>query len=840
MAKAAPVQQVEEHDDFLEEMAPRVYDGAERPLQEWLQETDEAYLRAAHLQVPSYPEYVAIVHRLTEIAHHTKLPEPDFEAQPLDQAFEHELRERGGQARAVFVRGSLFRDHIAYAEYKPTRRPRQIFRCKWNERLEIDGKLSERLGELSRSGPDGNQWDVPQWDQELALLTHSKLELPSEAVTDEGLGAHIATHAPSVDKQASGEERAQIYTWMRERLEGAAVLNRKWRLTDDAQFNLLADVESGKREKQLFETLIQAGANIEDNVLHYHDYGEAGKRLTLTLAEDRFVHYVPHYSVGTREVEEFSHVVNWQGADTKRRQLIHNAIWESFEQHRVQANDIMVTREEFADQEREDRVLLVQINRIKPEYAQRLREAAESGVPITRGKGGSRERLIHAFFATPERINEHPDYYIELDDAKDGGSGGWMYHYAHRARERILAATPELAKLKVTIEWSCEDEEAPQVGVSEGATSNFDQMKKAIREWGRVNDIDRDIINLIRHEDQLECWSHSVSSRMGRKNIPHDAPYSERGVLRLENFGPQEAVHLLQELGCIEGLCPEVPYQLIYRGSHRRGRVLPWHPDYATGRESLTLPDGYMVLHGLTGIISGGAFDRLSMIVESGGLKSISERRRMSINAGRTMSPGGDIGSGIDIGVPTRISSSGCPGSGIYFGMKPEVLYRRDLFFSNTDFGGNTGRYESYNAYAEKIGQGKVHHVASHTARKTHIEHGLNGSNECYLRYEIPFDEIDTLFVTDKKLMDKVTTAVKAWKASGDLPEDLKVMSLDDQRGLQEQIKQRTDDLAGHERERHPLLRDMEQQAPTDEASIVEASSESTTPPETVTPSASA
>jgi hypothetical protein len=265
------------------------------------------------------------------------------------------------------------------------------------------------------------------------------------------------------------------------------------------------------------------------------------------------------------------------------------------------------------------------------------------------------------------------------------------------------------------------------------------------------------------------------SFKLGGKSNVQAGPYSERGILRITGLSPSKALQVIEALGFHKRICETVPYDLIYRGSHRLGRVHPLFEPLASGRKVLRIPDGHMAIHGLTGASGNESLKRLSTIVETGGLASIAERRRLDIQV-TSMSPIGDIASGIDMGVPTKIGDSSTWGGTIYFVMKPEILNRRDLWFSDRDFGGGHNRYSEYQAYAKKIGQNHIYDPCPVDSRQNHLDKGLGNTNEAYFRHGISWNEVDTIFVSHG-LFDKVVKAVNKWKAEGKLPESLRVDS---------------------------------------------------------------
>jgi hypothetical protein len=200
-----------------------------------------------------------------------------------------------------------------------------------------------------------------------------------------------------------------------------------------------------------------------------------------------------------------------------------------------------------------------------------------------------------------------------------------------------------------------------------------------------------------------------------------------------------------------------------------------------------------MVIHGLTGARDREeTLARLERIVESGGLKSSAERRRLGIEV-ETMSPKGDIASGIDTGVPCKVGATAGYGEGIYFGLRPEIIKRRDVFFSNTDFGAGESRYDEYTHYAKKIGQGKIFSPPGHAARIKHFSFGLDAYNEVWFRHEISWDEIDTLFVR-ADLIRAVSERVEGWIRSTSLPGHIRVECFNG--NVNDHIKRRSGELA--------------------------------------------
>jgi hypothetical protein len=723
-----------------------------RPLDEWKWENDESMLRTALLAGLSYPEYAVIVHRLRELTGKTNAT-ISWSRQALDDAFERDLVEHRGQPRAIFTHGSPFKDGLLYAEHKPlwwsavdqawslpSTAPQGLAKGLWK-------RVANRRTELT---PESDLADVRRaWND----LT-KELELETDDLSD--------------------EQARALVEGLQQRVRFAG-----WKKNKRASFACFAQIDGKQDEAELIELLLERGATITDNQLGLNDYQYSGKRFTIALAGGRFVHYVPHGSVGVKELERWRHRLRWRGG-AEALEAIRERILESFAAHRIEPDDVFLSTDHYDRIGLLPRALLLQKNRLRPKALEELSAAAESGAVLRQGERGRWARHTTIEAATHEHVRRFPDYYIDL------GDGGYMYHHAAKARDRLLASASALAEITLEVGFESEFEEAPQLGVGAAAETNARAFRKALRAQlpkltASLGDeqLAKDAINILGIAGVEAYFEQRAEGVTRREQQVHDAPFSERGVFRIEHVAPAEAMEILQELGVISGLCEEVPYDTIYRGRHRRGRVLPWHPDYALGSAKLPLPDGHAILHGLTGISGDekSIIDRVQKIIETGGLKSIAERRRMGLNVGNTMSPIGDTSSGIDVGVPTRISSVNCPGHGAYFIMKPSCILRRDVFFANQDYGGGGERESSYNAYAKSIGQGKMHHVASHAARSKHLKTGLGPGNELYLAHEIPWDEVTAIAVMQVAYKG-VKALVEAAQARGDIPASLQVVAV--------------------------------------------------------------
>lgn len=344
-----------------------------------------------------------------------------------------------------------------------------------------------------------------------------------------------------------------------------------------------------------------------------------------------------------------------------------------------------------------------------------------------------------------------------------------IYAFRSRAESKAWVAFADVA-------YGASEDKMMEILLAQKNVSITEQKVKApdYKSWATLQSTTRITVDL--GDGARIHYSPHKSFKFKGKMQVQAGPYSERGNLRVVGLKPAEAMKALETVGLHKRLCRDVPYDLIYRGTHRYGRIHPQYEPLASGRSALQIPDGHMVIHGLTG--AGGsdqAIKRLEMIVDTGGLKSIAERRRMDIQV-QTMSPVGDIASGIDMGVPTKIGDSTTYGGSIFFVMKPEILNRRDLWFSDRDFGGGHNRYSEYQAYAKKIGQSHIYDPCPVDARQKHLDNGLGNTNEAYFRHEISWNEVDTIFV-QHSLYEKVAAKVMLWKKEGKLPESLRIES---------------------------------------------------------------
>jgi hypothetical protein len=299
------------------------------------------------------------------------------------------------------------------------------------------------------------------------------------------------------------------------------------------------------------------------------------------------------------------------------------------------------------------------------------------------------------------------------------------------------------------------------------------------------------------HGERLFALATSAdAATITHEHVEQRAPFSERGKLVVEGATPVQTAKVLAKLGLARRPCKHIPPTLVYPDTERTGRIAPRHPDAARGLARTRPPENEMVIHGLTGVQSPEqALTRFERLVENGGLKSIAERRRQAISV-NSLSPIGDIASGIDTGVPCKIGSTPEYGQHIFLGMRPDILDRRDVWFAPRDFGGCETRYDRYNDYARELGQRRFFDPPSTSARKTHLESSERGqSNEVYFKNEVRWSDVDTVFV-DHTIASQVAEYVAAQQANGVLPATLRVQNVDEAYGsLEQAITQRAQTL---------------------------------------------
>lgn len=270
-----------------------------------------------------------------------------------------------------------------------------------------------------------------------------------------------------------------------------------------------------------------------------------------------------------------------------------------------------------------------------------------------------------------------------------------------------------------------------------------------------------------------------------------NAPFSERGMLRVEHATPARAVNVLKRLKLTSGLAEQVPYNVLYHGERRLGRVQPRHPEFLTSDAKVKLVPGKAVIHGLTAQRDNPR-GMIESLIESGGVQATSERRRVGIDV-RTSSVAGDTGSGLDQYVFCTYGATPQFGSSAFLMLKPTVLERRDIAFSPTDFGGGNSRWEQYNRFAREIGQGAFYKPPTAEQRSVALSRMDASDAEVLLKHSIPWEDVDTLIVNADYASQEVLIReeVEAAKKAGKLPENLKVEFADTEGDVSEYIERR-------------------------------------------------
>lgn len=784
----------------------------------------------------SYPEHVAIMHRIAELIQRREVYPLHFEEQDIGEGIEQELTEQPGQVRAFFLENSLLRDHLAYAEYK---RPRMRGNT-WHTICESPLNILEDIPPELAPPEEIPLAEREQWILEARELTARAMRLEGSRSRDGDFERHLARRAPFICER--GKENGhydRIFAYLKTHASRPKRKSKQWMNSKEYQYNVFANVEAGDCEHRLVDALLTAGAVVGENEFEVQEYEsvhdiQPGKRFTLTT-EDGPIHYIPHYSVGMREVKELQHEVAISLGDDQLDEVI-NINRNSWSKRIFTPEDLYVVTTTYKEGEKT-------IKQVRCEVARWLRRKRRASLErsIETGKAYSFEdRHGHtqresATLCTEEdlaaqgkhwqpigngqfmRMKNYQIYKGQIDAIEKFRAageplvikftGGSFQAPGRRTPARVMemfAAYAAALEARQHAFFDGEDEPEttvwPTPDLLTDADASWQQFAEVLYGELRRRQLPRGFRLLATPEWQLPAASsHRVEEAQRREPIEHKAPFSERGILRLERMTPRIALGHLQTLGLATGLAQMVPYDFIYRGRHRWGRVLPVHEEYAAGEAVLAIPEGYMVLHGMTGANNAkAALSRLESMVDTGGLKCIAERRRMGIGF-NSMSPRGDIASGIDGGVPCKIGNVPCYGAMVVFAMKPEILERRDLFFSNHDFGGGKDRYPHFTQYAKHIGQEKIFLPAPHHARQKHLDEGTESTdNEVYLQHEIAWDEVDTVFVSQQMgLYHKVLERMETWQAQGLVNPSVRVVPYDGKsHHLQPIISERAQELA--------------------------------------------
>lgn len=722
-----------------------------------------ADLEAAVDHATSYPQYIQALERLRAARIGEFSIVVEYEQQSFDEAFAESLRENPGQVRAMFMQGSLFRDHLAYAEYKYPRVRRKI-----------------RVQRLT---------NFPVWDfaipahisaaesMQLRNEMHHAISLPvrlqDASASIDDYRTHLAYHCPLFVEH--GSEDGSFDRFVEQCFDHRELRTRKqslWGNAEEPIYTVFAEVSRDEQEARLMQLLRSAPENehlrdvfgncifkITPNPLEVPNYRsqhniQGGSRLTLEFADGGSIHYVPHYELGSRKVKEYEHRITLQGLPSEFFTQEQARIDQRFASARMALDESYTLTASSSDAP-------IIIHPRSGRYAQ-VRAAMENGELF---RFGERHMKVQ-----PATVAD----FIRCE-CTETAPGTFMSSTAAAQYRRAAAELDQLKQMQgKSVSWRSRYAGPPAAAGTRSARANYRQMQSAIYEQCPAG-LSYQIVTYQREYPQLfEPTTHKQTPVKQEKQIPHVAPFSERGIIKFENMTPATASAIMQMMGLAEKPVEQLPVKLLYPGERRMGRISPRLAAYASGEADISPPPGHMIIHGMTGTSNREqVLARLDKIHESGGLKSIAERRRLGIGV-ETMSPRGDIASGIDTGVPCKIGSRTGYGEGVFFGLRPEAIKRRDIFFSDVDFGAGDSRYDEYTAYAARIGQGKIFESPSHRSRVKHLSHGLGGKNEVWFQHEISWEEIDTVFVSSQ-YSQVVTERIDGWKKRGSLPAHIRV-----------------------------------------------------------------
>jgi hypothetical protein len=228
-------------------------------------------------------------------------------------------------------------------------------------------------------------------------------------------------------------------------------------------------------------------------------------------------------------------------------------------------------------------------------------------------------------------------------------------------------------------------------------------------------------------------WTVSEISLKTREKMLHRAPFSTRGLLKVQASSPEACLQAWKGTGVAWGLQEKRP-----RGE---GRYIPLHPDYLT-RHPPELAKNHHLWHTLSWIQSPGeAIDRLSSILEHG-ILCTSERERVGIRC-RSLDPGGDKLQNVDWGVACGIGEK--PGytqfGEVHLRISPRILMRRDLWFANETL----WHFREYLKYNAELGHDKFWSACPPEACLKHLQN-LNSSknprNEVWVGWMIEPSDI--------------------------------------------------------------------------------------------------
>lgn len=710
-------------------------------------------LRDRLWEAKSYPEVLALLHG--DLAEH-------MEPQRLNEIAQ-DVMNYHAQMRAIFVEESLFQDHLLYVEYKhllredggawnkdakpsfqhlaevPTgARERQLIRGL------IDAGAKIEINELEAPVPNPHP-NKPAGQfgmgQRFSLYEDGKSlhYVPHFSVGTEYNDIYRHRGAFTVD-QANLDRALDRMAAFKE-INPEEIVRIKSDMHGEARYSYrsLASYSDGEREE-----IMQAIASGTSRSVKQRD-GIINEEYRFLKSEEKTSKKIFH----THTLEEKDEAT---GEVTQREATTLRSEWNQYEKAAASlkslANRVAKGENVGGAGPRRRRGAVAEIPESAGKESRSAKLASKKGQPVTVIDDDASDELLAGFDENGEAVTES--------------------EREHTKNFKKQAKTATAATLR--FDWTSKHEQLEN-GANRGALGRKLSESLGNRRGGRYA---ADL--LVAMERDIE---HGFHRDMKRKFVEHDAPASERGVLKLRGYSPQEAIDKLKGFGAITGVCEQVPYQTAYRSHRRRGRVLPLHADYATATDEKTkrlpIPNNQMIIHGMTGIAGASeAVKRLDTIVQSGGLASLAERRRMGLSFA-TVDPHQDTASRLDLGVPACITNAPWAGASVYFGLRPETLKRRDVWFSNQcPVGTGEMQRQQYKAYAEQIGQKSPHTPPSHQSRMTHLQGGLQTYNEVYLKHEVPMEEIDTIFV-ENGMYSKVVRAMKKWKKQGFITEDIRI-----------------------------------------------------------------
>jgi hypothetical protein len=675
------------------------------------------------------------------------------------------------QAVAITLENSLFNDHIVYAEAKPKRVQTMLYSI----HLEIASsrtiwrQLSKSWQKITKQGLRSKAY---QHDFEtFQLCMYEYIEWTSQSSWQQRSQKHLQKYLPHLAQTQWEEE------WLgtlEPFISEYAQAKMAWVDSPHPEMGIFAQVGRG-REDALIESLKRAGGSVEANLLEipaYRSWAKVRPGVHLALQTSNqpasvHIEYSPHNNLQAVPVRVHHHQITFPVAQA------WDKIIEKFDsQWTFSKREGLVQLRSLAG-----KTIIVGLGDYAESDQESIQMAIDSGLSVHLDEPPLDDYEYYAREATDEEVLTE---WVQIDQ------GRWADKDSSKEYFKRLKKLQGFKDTVFKAEWTSKYSASPQTESSptwwESRPENMSQAQ-----WAPQAIVGREaLIALKKHWEDKDYWLGDIFSKLALKtpfehhaesdleirNVAQEAPFSERGILRMRG----ELQALLSAIEELEwGFLSEwVPSNWI----PPVGRVKPLGLEYAGGERQVQLSPGLSIVHGLTGARGmGDALDRLVSMVRFGGIKSIAERRRMQLNI-HTMSPLGDIASGLDQGVPCKIGLGPSYGKWIFFALKPEVLMRRDLWFADRDFGGGRCRYDLYNQYAKRIGQERLHTPAPAAARERHLREAWDCThNEVWLKHEIAWDEIDALYVCSTEgFFDIVRARVDEWKSQGLLPEELAVI----------------------------------------------------------------